>query len=166
MKRLCFVAPNLTISKIIEKELKQFPIQDGHFFVLGQNLARVDDANMQAADLTKTSDLVPSIKRGIILSLFIMIAFFTFFYFLLPEGTQVTPLAAAGIVVFSILYGAWTSSMIGIGIPTKEVEASSEDIKAGQYLIIVDIPEEIESDVTNKILNTSNEVHLAAPHVD
>jgi hypothetical protein len=57
--------------------------------------------------------------------------------------------ALVGMTLFGAGFGAWMSSMVGVGLPSSRIEQYEKAIAAGELLIMIDVPpaqvEEIEA---------------------
>lgn len=47
---------------------------------------------------------------------------------------------AAVLAIVGALFGTWTSTMIGVSIPSKRLERFTQDIAQGRILLMVDVP--------------------------
>lgn len=101
----------------------------------------IDMSGLNAANVLQTSDVVRSAEIGLITgaslggALGAIVAVTYPMFGDKPEWGVIAVLAVAG-----ALFGAWTSSMIGISTPSKRLQRFAAQIEQGQILMMVDVP--------------------------
>ena len=134
MSKLYFLAPNVGVAKQIVDELHAAGVGDDDIAVLAHSEA-VDDA-LPSADVTETSDVKPAMKQGAAVGGATgLIAGLT--ATVVPGGFAVGGAALLGMTLAGSAFGAWASSLIGISVPNREVEAFQRAIDAGEVLMII-----------------------------
>ncbi len=161
MKRLCFVVPTIEKGKTIIQELDDIGVDEAHVHVLGKDVALLERAKVHQASVLQTTDLIPALKRGGLISVVLMVCIYGLFEATMPAGIHMSALGIAGIVAFSLFFGLWASAMIGIGIPNSLVEMHEKDIEDGRYLLMVDVPKTRVEKVQKKILDAHPDISMA-----
>lgn len=161
MKRLFFLVPDLKSTKSISKEMEQVGVLDSQIHVVGAHPQELDKAHIHQASLLQTSDLVPAIKRGALLGVFIGFAILGLFSLVLPASVVIPNYAIGIIFVFGILFGIWVSGMIGVGIKNPTVEKYEKYVNSGHYVMMVDVPKEREHELVSRVVRHHPGTHLA-----
>ena len=123
-----------------------------------------DDANMaglHAANVLQTSDLVPSAERGLVIGAALgasLGALAAVFYPIVGDEPQWA--LAAALALAGGLFGAWTSSMIGVSTPSKRLARFAPQIEQGQILLMVDVPIASVEAVETRLQALHPEAHL------
>lgn len=147
-KRIYRLLPDLAGARAALDELllAGIPVRHMHFAAReGRDLT-----GLHAANLLQTSDVVRSAEAGLVIGA--------------ATGGMLGAMAAVGYPIvgdapqwslFAVLtgagavFGAWTSSMIGISTPSRRLRCFAQRIEQGQILLMVDVPpwraEEIEA---------------------
>jgi len=138
MKRILLLLPDVDVAKRIVDDLLIARLREEEMHVVAKEGVPLMD--LPEATLAQKTDLIPSIKRGVaaggatgLLAGLIAIT--------VPGGITV---AGGAVLLASTLvgtaFGAWISSMIGISVPSHEVEEYEQAIEQGKLLMMVDIP--------------------------
>jgi hypothetical protein len=146
MRRIYFLLPSVQSARAIIDELLLKRIEWRHIHVLARPGIALED--LPEATLTQRSDLLPALARGTaaggvtgILAGLIAMAF-------PPAGLTIAGGAVVCMTLASAGFGAWTATMIGVGIPNTRLKRFEEAIEKGELLMMVDVPkdrvEEIE----------------------
>jgi hypothetical protein len=147
MRRIYFLTPNVASAKAIVDELLLARIDDRHIHVLAREGTPLED--LPEATLAQRSDLIPSLERGAaaggltgLLAGLIAVSF-------PPAGLVLGGGAVIGITVLGTGFGAWMSSMVGVGIPNRRLAQFEAAIASGHLLMMIDVQrdrvEEIEA---------------------
>jgi hypothetical protein len=137
LRRLYFLLPDVDTARRIVDELLLVHIPYEHIHILANPETPLEE--LPEAGIAQKTDLVPALERGLavggsagVMAGLIALAF--------PLG----PVAAGGAILFGALggagFGAWVSSMIGIGIPNSRLERFEQAIAEGHLLMMVDVP--------------------------
>jgi len=134
MSRLYFLVPETSLAEQIVSELKRHGALVEDIGVLGNSDALSD--NLPDASLTESSDVETSLKQGAAVGgatgLLAGLTAAT-----VPGGFAVGGAALLGMTLGGSAFGAWASSLIGVSVPNREVEAFQAAIKRGALLMIV-----------------------------
>jgi hypothetical protein len=151
MRRIYFLVPSVALAQSIVHDLLLARIAARHIHIVGREGTPLED--LPQASLAQTSELVPALQRGVaaggltgVLAGLLAITF-------PPAGLVFGGGALFGISVFGAGFGAWISSMIGVGLPSSRIEKFQKAIADGALLMMIDVPslrvEEIEALVTH-----------------
>jgi hypothetical protein len=147
LRRLYFLLPDVATARKVVDELLLAHVEWKHIHLLAREGVPLED--LPEAALAQRSDLVPALQRGIgagaatgLLAGLIAMAF-------PPAGLTV----AGGLLVATTFagagFGAFMSTMVGVGIPNSRLDRFREAIDGGQLLMMIDLPlarvEEIEA---------------------
>jgi hypothetical protein len=147
MRRIYFLAPDVACAKAIVNDLLLARIEERRIHVLAKEGTPLED--LPEAKLVQRSDLIPALERGAaaggltgLLAGLIAVTF-------PPAGLVLGGTAVLGITLFGTGFGAWMSSMVGVGIPSSRLTQFETAIAGGDLLMMVDVPrdrvEEIEA---------------------
>jgi len=140
MKRLYFLSPDLDCTKNIVAELKsEQDIDSNYIHVIGREQQKMEDSHIHAAGALHTTDLMHSIRVGAVAGLLIGTLIGFLLIYLEPAGLIFSYGAVLGFALFGVIFGAWSSSMIGVSIPSPIVAKYAQNIAAGEYMVIVDV---------------------------
>jgi len=73
---------------------------------------------------------------------------------------------AGGLAIAGAVFGAWTSTMIGVSIPSKRLERFTAQIEAGQILLMVDVPMLQVEKIEARLRALHPEAHLQGTEPD
>jgi hypothetical protein len=147
MRRIYFLTPNVASARAIVDDLLLARIEERHIHVLAREGTPLED--LPEAKLAQSSDLIPSLERGAaaggLTGLLAGVVAVTF----PPAGLVLGGGALLGIALFGAGFGAWMSSMVGVGIPNSRLAQFQDAIARGELLLMIDAPrtrvEEIET---------------------
>lgn len=137
LRRIYFLLPDVGTARKIVDELLLVHVPYEHIHVLANADTALDE--LPEAGVAQKTDLVPALERGMAvggsvgaLAGLLAVAF--------PLG----PVVAGGAILFGALggagFGAWVSSMIGVGMPNSRLERFEKAIAYGDILMMVDVP--------------------------
>ncbi|OAJ59016.1 hypothetical protein A6V36_28590 [Paraburkholderia ginsengiterrae] len=139
MRRIYFLLPSTQCARMIVDELLLKRITWRHIHVLANHSVTLDD--LPEASLVQSSDVLHALARGTaagcatgMLTGLVAMAF-------PPAGLTI----AGGVVVALTLagggFGAWTATMIGLGVPNTRLKRFEQAIEHGELLMMVDVPQ-------------------------
>lgn len=138
MRRVYFLAPDVASAKSIVNELLLARIEARHIHVVAKEGTALE--NLPPAGVAQTSDLIPAVEHGIaaggLAGLLAGVVAVTF----PPAGLVLGGGALLGLTAFGVGFGAWMSSMIGVGLPSRRLAKFEEAIARGELLIMIDVP--------------------------
>jgi len=149
MRRLYFLAPDVPTAKAIVDDLLLARITWRHIHVLANHTVQLD--HLPPASLLQSSDVVHALERGVALggatgAIVGLIALAFPPAELVVAGGAVVALALAGAG-----FGAWTAAMIGVDEPNTRLGRFREAIRAGQLLVMADVPGAREDEITQMV---------------
>lgn len=150
LRRIYFLVPTVAAAKTIVDELLLARIEERHLHVVAREGTPLED--LPEAKVAQSTDLVPSLQRGAaaggIAGALAGLLAVTF----PPAGLVLGGGALLGLTAFGAGFGAWMSSMVGVGLPNSRIERYQSAIESGQLLLMIDLHrdrvEEIEQLVT------------------
>lgn len=138
-RRIYWLLPDLASARPAMTDLLRAGIDARHIHFAGRD--GMDLSGLHAANVLQTSDVVHAAKSGLVLgggtgicAGLVAALFFPF------EGEVPQWEVAAMLPVLGSLVGAWSSSMIGISIPSPRLARFEGAIEQGQILLMVDVP--------------------------
>lgn len=137
-RRIYWLMPNLASARQAMDDLLLARVENGHIHFLARDSA--DMTGLHLANVLQASDLVRSAQMGLLLGAAIgAVAGAT-----LALSQLVGDLSKPGVVValaaFGSLFGAWTSSMIGVSAPSRRLRRFGPALERGEILLMVDVP--------------------------
>jgi hypothetical protein len=165
MRRIYFLLPSVETARRIVDELLLARIDQHRIHVVAREDTPLED--LPAAGIAQTSDLVPALQRGAaaggISGALAGLLAVTF----PAAGLVLGGGALLGLTLFGAGFGAWMSSMVGIGLPSSRIAKYEKAIEGGQLLMMIDAqPEQVE-EVEALVLRHHPEVDLEGldPHI-
>lgn len=147
-RRIYWLLPDLASARRTMKDLLLARIAESHIHFVARE--DTDLSGLHAANVLQTSDVVRAAQAGVLIGVVsgaavgVLAALFVPVFGDAPQWGMVPVLAIAG-----GLFGAWSSTMIGVSTPSKRLRRFEPAIEAGQILLMVDAPrsrvEEIEA---------------------
>lgn len=139
-RRLYFLLPHLDSARQTHNELLLARIEERHMHFLAS-----DDTDLQdlpQATLLQRSDLVHGVQLGLIYG-----GVTGIFAGLISIPVLGMTLQSGGIVVLAIaiagaLMGAWSASMVAVGIPNFRLKRFDGALQRGHILLMLDVPKE------------------------
>jgi uncharacterized membrane protein len=153
MRRIYFISPDLTTAHSVITELSKHRITKEQIHVVGQDNVVQTQNNLQEALLSDVSDILPAMERGAILGA-IMGILVGIIIMLLEMDT--IAIGFWGILVFGALglvICAWSSSMIGVSVPSDALKKFNKEITHGKYLLMVDVQKDKMKSLSKIIQN-------------
>ncbi|OUL99258.1 DUF1269 domain-containing protein [Variovorax sp. JS1663] len=138
-RRIYWLMPDAASARRVMHDLVQARVDAAHIHFAGPEGA--DMRGLHAANVWQTSDLVHAAKSGLVIGGAVgavagLVAALAF-----PiTGDAPQWEVAAALAVLGGLVGTWSSSMIGISIPSPRLARFESAILAGQILVMVDLP--------------------------
>lgn len=140
MRRIYFLVPTVVSAQAIVDDLLLARIEERHIHVVARRNTPLED--LPEAKVAQSTDLVPALQRGVaagglsgLLAGLIAITF-------PPAGLVIGGGALLGLTMFGAGFGAWMSSMVGVGLPNSRIDKYQKAIEAGQLLLMIDVPPE------------------------
>jgi hypothetical protein len=127
----------------------------------------VDMSGLHAANVLQTSDVVRAAEIGLIVGASVgalLGALVAVHYPIVGDEPQWG--IAAVLAIAGALFGVWTSTMIGISIPSKRLERFTPEIESGKILMMVDVPMWRREQIEARLRALHPEAHLEGAEPD
>jgi len=139
-QRIAFLTDTVENAKRVVETLRAAEVADEDMFVVTRQDIILED--LPEADPRQYSDLFPAAKRGAgvggALGLFAGLLMAT----VPPAGIAVGGAAIGAMAAGGAVFGAWTSSLVGISVPNSKLEEFQHAIDDGATLVLVDADDE------------------------
>ena len=158
-RRIYWLLPDLLSARRTMDDLLLARIPEPQIHFVGSEDA--DLSGLHAANILQTSDVIRSAQTGLMFGglagVLLGIATAVFFP-VVGDTPQVGMIAVIGIL--GGLFGAWSSSMIGISVPSHRLRRFDIAIQSGQILLMVDVPRSRIEDIEARLQLLHPEAHL------
>lgn len=158
-RRIYWLLPDLASARPAMTDLLRAGIDARHIHFAGRD--GVDLTGLHAVNVWQTSDVIHAAKSGLVLGggagICTGLAAALFFPI---EGEAPQWEMAAILPVLGSVIGAWSSSMIGISIPSPRLARFEGAIEQGQILLMVDVPGSRVQEVQSRLQTAHPEAHF------
>lgn len=138
MKRLFYLVDCIHSVESISDDLHKDGITDWRFHIVSKDEAGLYTHRLHSASVLDKTDLARFVERGLLIGA--MVAVFFVLPMALWSGLDWPPSAFVAIGLFLILAGGWLAGFGGIGSENYRIRRFHNDIEAGKYLVMVDVP--------------------------
>ena len=158
-RRIYWLLPDLASARRTMGDLLLARISERHIHFVGREDA--DLSGLHAANILQTSDVIRSAQTGLIVGglvgavLGVIIAWFFPIFGAAPDVGMIAVLAILGGA-----FGAWSSSMIGVSVPSHRLARFEPAIRDGQILLMVDVPHARVDEIEARLQALHPEAHL------
>lgn len=158
MRRIYFLLPNIERTRQVVDELLLARIEEKHIHVLAKEGTPME--NLPKASFLQRSDFVPALERGVAVGggagLVAGLVAVTF----PPAGLVLGGGALLGIALAGAGMGAWISSMIGMDVPNRQLNAFTNAVERGEILMLVDVPKTRVAEIEKLVRSHYPEVDI------
>ncbi len=133
MKRLCFLLPNIEVTRSLVADLKSMGIDAGRIHLLANRDTPLGDLPDAGADQT---DFVPALERG--LAAGAAVGLVAGLVALRAAGGVLGGAAVLLIMLETSLISGWLTAIAGSAFPSTRLKKFKKAIDAGQVLIMID----------------------------
>jgi hypothetical protein len=147
VKRLYFLVPDVDNAAQISNALKDIGVVEEGVHVVVKDHDKLQMTQLLEAGIVEKTDFLGALMKGGIAGGVAGLLAGTLLVTFPPEEFIIGGGTILAFTLFGILFGAWSSSMIGISIPNPTVEKLERAIEAGGIMMLVDIPREKENEV-------------------
>ena len=165
MKRLYFLIPDLDNATQISGALQDIGVAEEGVRIIVKDHDKLQMTQLLEAGIVEKTDLLGALVKGGIAGgvagLLTGIALVSY----PPEEFVMGGGTILAFTLFGILFGAWSSSMIGISIPNPIVERLERAVEAGGIMMLVDIPKEKENEVLDFMHTYHPETTIHGMHI-
>src|SRR6478609_5748629 len=159
-QRTYWLLPDLASARRTMTDLLAAGVETRHVHFAARD--GLDLTGLHAANVLQTSDVVHAAKTGLVLGSItgscagLLVALF---FPIVGDGPQWE--AAVILAVLGGAIGAWSSSMIGISIPSPRLARFESAIAQGGILLMVDVRQSQAQAVASRLQATHPEAHFA-----
>ena len=157
--RIYWLLPGVASARRTMNDLLLARISVGHIHFLARD--DIDMTGLHEANVLQSSDLIRSAQLGLVIGTFAGAALgFVVAYFFPIVGDSPQWGIAAALTVAGALFGAWSSSMIGISTPSVRLKRFEGAIAQGQILMMVDVPRSRVDEIERLLQSSHPEAHF------
>jgi uncharacterized membrane protein len=137
-KRIYWLLPDRECALATMDDLLLALVDVRHMHFVGRE--DQDMTGLHVANVLQTSDVVRSAQVGLIVGAVVggLIGALVAVHYPIV-GDEPQWIIAAALAVLGALFGTWTSSMIGVSIPSKRLQRFASEIEKGKILLMVDV---------------------------
>ncbi|MBL1264855.1 DUF1269 domain-containing protein [Candidatus Methylomicrobium oryzae] len=148
MRRIYFLVPDIKTTHNIVNELHQEGFDDRHIHILAKRDTPLED--LPEATILEKTDFIPAVERGIVLGgtsgLLAGLIGLSYAGFVIAGG----PLL--GVILAGATIGSLAGGLTGMSTGNSKLKQFEEAIEKGELLVLLDIPTERITEITQKIL--------------
>ena len=128
---------------------------------MARNRNQLKDTGLNEATLIQTSDAVNASKRGLWVGIPLGLVIGIIAATVLSIPGQMGEFAlVVGLGIFGGLFGLWASTLVGVSVPDIKIEKFQHEYKRGAILMMVDVPEAREEEISAVIHRHHPEVEI------
>ncbi|RKP43364.1 DUF1269 domain-containing protein [Trinickia fusca] len=159
MRRMYFLLPSTQCARAIVDELLLQRVEWRHMHVIANE--KVSIVGLPQASLAQRSDLLPSLARGTVAGCATGMLMALIALVFPPEDLTIAGGAVVTITLSGAGFGAWTASMIGVGVPNTRLKRFEKGIHRGELLMMIDVPKDRVEEIEQMIKTHHAEAHIA-----
>jgi uncharacterized membrane protein YqjE len=137
-RRLYFLLPNVESARQTADDLLLARIEDRHMHFLAKRGTALGE--LHEANSLQKSDLVHGAETGLAVGGICGLLAGVIAVLWPPGGVTLQLVTILIMAVIGAVLGAWTSSIIGAGVPNSRLKAFEHEIEQGRILLMVDVP--------------------------
>ncbi|HEX6362906.1 MAG TPA: DUF1269 domain-containing protein [Albitalea sp.] len=164
-RRIYWLLPDLESAKRTMDDLLLARISEQHIHFVAREGA--DMTGLHAANVLQTSDVVRAAEVGLLVGGGVgalLGAVAAWFFPVVGEPPQWGLMAV--LAILGGLFGAWSSSMIGVSTPSSRLRRFEPAIAQGQILLMVDVPRSRVDEIEARLQALHPEAHLEGVEPD
>ena len=164
-RRIYWLLPDLESARATMDDLLLARIEARNIHFVARE--DTDMRGLHAANALQTSDVVRSAEMGLITGAAVgalLGGLVAVHYPIVGDEPQWG--IAAALAVAGALFGTWTSTMIGISIPSKRLQRFTPEIEQGKILLMVDVPMWRVEAIEERLKQLHPEVNLQGTEPD
>ena len=152
MKRVYYLAPDLSSVESISTHLHANGIRDWQFHVVSKDEAGLSKRHIHSAGFIHRLDILHSMEKGLLCGGLLGASFIAAFYFSadnalkLPQEMSLSGIMLS-IFIFCALAGTWIGGMAGVNQEHYKLRRFHNAIDQGLHLLMIDIPALAEEDL-------------------
>lgn len=164
-RRIYWLIPDVASARQTVNDLlvARVPVQHIHCFGReGMNLSGLHPANV-----FQTTDVIYAAELGLLIGATVGIAAGLLVAMYYPLGFQSFQWGVVAILgVLGALIGAWSSSLIGISVPSHRLKRFEAAVERGEILLMVDVPSLRVREIEDLLRASHPEAHLEGEDPD
>lgn len=158
-KRIYWLIPDLASARHTVGDLQRAGVDARHLHLAARE--GTDLRGLHEASAWQTSDLAHAVQTGLLIGAVLGMATAALAARFLSLDDGLSSWAMAGMLAaLGAALGAWSSSMVGISIPSPRLERFEGAIEAGQILLMADLPARQVQAVTALLKASHPEAHF------
>jgi len=158
-RRIYWLLPDLESAKRTMDDLLLARIAEQHLHFVARE--GVDLTGLHPANVLQTSDVVRAAQLGLLtggaVGALLGVGAAVFFPIV---GDQPQWGIVAVLAMFGAIFGAWSSSMIGVSTPSHRLKRFEGSIEQGHILLMVDVPRSRVEEIEGRLQALHPEAHL------
>lgn len=159
MRREYFLVPNIETAREIVKELLLSHVAEKHIHLIARDDIPMED--LPEASLMQKSDFIPALEKGLVGGAYTGLAAGLIVAAFPPAGLVLGGGAILALIGAGATVGGMMSALVGVGLPSHRLEKFEEAIKAGEILILVDIPQKRVDEIQQLVKKHHPQVEFA-----
>lgn len=145
MKRLFYVVDSIDSVDEISEDLHSHGVSDWRFHIISRDEAGLYRHHLHTASVLDRTDLPRFVERGVLIGavagVLVMGILSLIVGLNLPTGAWIALFA------FAVVAGGWLAGFGGIQSENYRIRRFHDDIEAGKYLVMVDVPQKDEQEM-------------------
>ena len=137
MKCLYYLAPTLQDTHRISDDLHDAGVNDWFLHVVSKDEAGLKKEKLHSSNYLETLDLVRDGFIGANIGFIVGVLGAGLLMFFEPFGPNVPAYVYMIVVALATLFGAWEGGLFGVDTENQKLKRFSDDIDAGNYLILI-----------------------------
>lgn len=156
MRRIYFLAPDLTTTHKIVDEIRSEGIEDSRIHVLAKRDTPLED--LPEAGITIKTDFIAAVERGVALggSSGLLVGLFALRF----AGVAMAGAPILGALFAGATIGSLAGGLSGLSAGNSRLRQFEEAIENGEFLVLLDIPKEKVDQVSETIIKHYPEVEF------
>lgn len=137
MKCMYYLAPSLVSTHQISDDLRDVGIDEWGIHIVSEDEAGLKNEKLHSSNWLETRDLLRDGLIGANFGLIAGVIAAGAMMLFQPFGPNTPHVAYFFLVGIATLFGAWVGGLVGIDSENKKLKRFGDDIKAGQYLLLI-----------------------------
>ena len=164
-RRLYFMLPDIPHARAMLDELLLARVEERHMHFCAKEGTL--PADMPEANFLQQTDIIHGIGIGSIIGAVSGLIAGALLLMFPPEGMELRVAALLVAALCGAIFGSWASGMAAAAIPSSRLAPFRDAIKAGQVLLIIDLPLRRIAEIEELILQRHPEVNFGGmePHI-
>lgn len=157
-RRLYWMLPDVVCARRVVDDMLLARIEERHMHFVARE--GTDMSGLHPANVLQTSDLIRAAEFGLVVGAVTGAAGGAVLAMAVPLGGDAPQWGLVGVLAIAGgLFGAWTSSMIGVSVPSQRLRRFQPLIDQGQVLLMVDVPRRRVDEIETYLRRQHPEAH-------